>query len=91
MLLYVAIHAVPNFSYRFCKIVIFHFPRSQLNTEKVISNILVTVGCKMAATSKKCNFSPYRRNKYIFTVDNMSIWVILIVIMHVSIELTMLQ
>ena len=46
---------------------------------------------KMAATSKKCNFSPYGCNKCTFAVHNMSIWAILIVVMHHSTELTILQ
>jgi len=45
----------------------------------------------MAATSKKCKFSPYKRNKYIFTVDNMSMWVDLITVdlIILSLQLTL--
>jgi len=43
---YLAIHAIPNLSYWFYKIVIFHFQRSQWTRKKLFPIFLLTVGCE---------------------------------------------
>ena len=52
--------------------------------QKAVSDLLFTVGCenpRWLPQAKNVIFSQYKHNKHIiFTVDNMSIWVI--VIMH---------
>jgi len=65
-----------------------------MDTEKVVSIFLFTVGCENQRwpPQPKNAILAYTdvTNTYIFTVHNINVWVILVVTMHHSTEKTML-